>query len=62
MHYLKCFVATPGKYDGKDYKAGNQFPFDPDNPNHVRSYELGRLKLVKYTPKKTAVKSTKKGS
>lgn len=55
-NYIQFKVGKPGKYDGKVYKRGEIFPYDPDNPNHVRAYELGNLTAHKANQRKQAKK------
>lgn len=55
---LEVHVRKPGKYNGKEYKAGDKYPdFDPANAADMRGLSVGFFALQKAaTEKKAAAK------
>lgn len=50
---LEVYIRKPGKYNGKEYKAGDKYPaFDPDNAADVRSLSVGFFYLKRVEEKK----------
>lgn len=46
-NYIQFKVRRPGKIDGKEYKAGEVFPYDPANRQHFMFYEQKRIDAFK---------------
>lgn len=55
--YIQFKVARQtAKIDGKEYKAGDPFPFEAGNETHRRAWQQGVLVEENVTPKATSGK------
>lgn len=58
-HYIQFKLAHQSmKVDGKEYKAGDVFPFDPGNRNHFYLYQQGALRAERVSAGATEVDAT----